>query len=430
MLIMWKIIPETTGKTLEEIEKYWTRQTSHNMKSSFLENIDGKNATLKQKILSLCINEGYHSIAELSQEINTSIPTTTKLVEELINDGFIEDRGKIDTSGGRRPSIYGLNASAGYLIGIDIRKNSVCVAIADFKGDILEYYKDIKLTVESSEQSFRTLCSMIKDHMKQTMIPMEKIMAVGVNLSGRVNSVTGYCFSYFIGDDRPVSTIFEEEFGCPIYVENDSRAMTYGEYIAGVGNNEETMLFINLTWGLGMGMIIDGKLSYGKSGFSGEIGHFPMLNNNIICHCGKTGCLETGASGQAAQRILIEKLQEGRASILKEKFDRQEEILIEDILNAVNEEDVLTIEVMEEIGSVLGRAIAGLINIFNPELVVIGGHLSEAKEYLMLPLKTSVYKHSLNMINKDTTIKLSKLAEKAGAIGACMLSRSKLLGLI
>lgn len=400
------------------------------MKTSFTESIDGKNAILKQKILALCINEGNYSIADLSKEINTSIPTTTKLVEELIADGFIEDRGKIDTNGGRRPSIYGLRASAGYLVGIDIRKHNICVAISDFKGEIIEFYNNIEFVVESSEKSFRTLCSMIKDMLKQSKITMDSVLAVGVNLSGRVNSLTGYCFTYFIGEDRPIASIFQEEFGCPVFVENDSRAMTFGEYISGVGNNEDTMLFINLTWGLGMGMIIDGKLSYGKSGFSGEIGHFPMLNNDIICHCGKTGCLETGASGYAAHRILTERLKEGRASCLRAKFEEQGTISLEDILNAVNEEDVLAIEVIEEIGAVLGRAVAGMINLFNPELVVIGGTMSEAKEYLMLPIKQSVQRHSLNIINKDTKIKFSKLGEKAGAIGACMLSRSKLLGLI
>ena len=101
-----------------------------------------------------------------------------------------------------------------------------------------------------------------------------------------------------------------------------------------------------------------------------------------------------------------------------------------DIINAVKEEDMLAIEVIEEIGRVLGRAIAGLINIFNPELVVIGGTLSETKDYLMLPVKSAVQKYSLKIINKDTTIKFSKLGQKAGAIGACMLSRSRLLGLI
>lgn len=206
--------------------------------------------------------------------------------------------------------------------------------------------------------------------------------------------------------------------------------MTYGEYICGIGNNEKNMLFLNVSWGLGMGMIIDGKLSYGKSGFSGEIGHFPMLDNNHICQCGKTGCLETGASGSAAHRIVMQKLSEGRASILSDTLKKNGHISIDDIIRAVNEEDVLAIEVIEEIGRTLGRAIAGLINLFNPELVVIGGKISEAKDYLMLSIKSAVQKHSLNMINKDTTLKFSKLGKKCGPIGACMLSRSKMLGLL
>lgn len=399
------------------------------MKASFLGNIDGKNAILKQKILSLCINEGNYSIAELSKEINISIPTTTKLMDELMAEGFIEEKGKSDTNGGRKPSLYGLKSSVGYLVGVDIRKDNFCMAISDFKGDIIEYFDSIPYTAESSEQSFRTLCGIVKNLLTQQEISTSEILAVGINLTGRVNSVTGYCFTYFIGEDKSIISIFESEFDCPVYVENDSRAMTYGEYISGVGNNEDTMLFINMTWGLGMGMIINKKLSYGKSGYSGEIGHFPMLDNDQRCHCGKTGCLETGASGSAAHRILMKKLEEGRASILREKYENQEEITMDDIIDAALKEDVLVIEVIEEIGTTLGRAVAGLINIFNPELVVIGGSMSQVKEYLMLPIKASVQKHSLNMINKDTSIKFSKLGDRAGAIGACMLSRSKLLGI-
>ena len=126
----------------------------------------------------------------------------------------------------------------------------------------------------------------------------------------------------------------------------------------------------------------------------------------------------------------MEKIQEGRASSLSEIHSKGEQIHIEDIIEAANEEDVLAIEVVEEIGTVLGRAIAGLINIFNPELIVIGGNVAEAKDYLLLPIKSAIQKHSLNIINSDTKIKLSKLGKKAGSIGSCMLSRSKLLGLI
>lgn len=400
------------------------------MSKTFLTNIDGKNAALKQKILGLCINDGDFSLADLSKELGTSIPTTTKLVEELLEDGLLEDRGKQGTNGGRRPSIYGLNPSAGYFVGVDIRRKFISYAVIDFKGTTVSYHDHLTFSVQNSEESFVELCTFIKGSLAESNIDSEKVLAYGFNLTGRVNNETGYCFSYFIGEDKPIASVLEKELDRPVFIENDSRAMTYGEYIGGVAKGEKNMLFLNVAWGLGMGMIVDGKLSYGKSGFSGEIGHFPLLENNRVCHCGKTGCLETGASGSAVYRIFMEKIAEGRASMLSEKYAAGETIHIEDIIDAVIEEDVLAIEVIEEIGTVLGRAIAGLINIFNPELIVIGGNVAAAKEYLLLPIKSAIQKHSLNIINSDTTIKLSKLGKKAGPIGSCMLSRSKLLGLL
>ena len=400
------------------------------MGKTFLNNIDGKNAVLKRRILGLCINDGDFSLADLSKELGTSIPTTTKLVEELLEEGLLEELGKQGTSGGRRPSIFGLNPSAGYFVGVDIRRKFISYAVTDFKGISVTYQEHLNFSVQNSEESFIKLCEFIKNSLTENNIDYNKVLAYGVNLTGRVNNETGYCFSYFIGEDKPIASVLEKEFDRPVFIENDSRAMTYGEYIGGVAMGEKNMLFLNVAWGLGMGMVVDGRLSYGKSGFSGEIGHFPFLENNIVCHCGKTGCLETGASGSAVYRIFMEKIHEGRASSLSEIHQRGERIHIEDIIDAANEEDVLAIEVVEEIGTVLGRAIAGLINIFNPELIVIGGNIAEAKDYLLLPIKSAIQKHSLNIINSDTKIKLSKLGKKAGSIGSCMLSRSKLLGLI
>ena len=397
---------------------------------NFTKILDGKNSSLKQRIIGLCINDGDYSLADLSKELDTSIPTTTKLVGELVDDGLLVEIGKLGTNGGRRPSIFGLNPSAGYFVGVDIRRKFIDLAITDFKGSLIDYHDKIEFSVQNSEDSFRELCKTIKKDLVETGIDPDKVLAYGFNLTGRVNNETGYCFSYFIGEDKPIASVLEAELGKPAYVDNDSRAMTYGEYICGTSNGVRNMLYLNVAWGLGMGMIVDGKLSYGKSGFSGEIGHFPLLNNNCICHCGKMGCLETGASGSAVYRILMERLKEGRTSTLSDKFQRGEKIHIEEILDAVHDEDVLAIEVIEEIGTTLGRAIAGLINLFNPELIIIGGIISETKEYLLLPIKSAVQKHSLNIINSDTSIKISKLGKKAGAIGSCMLSRSKLLGLI
>lgn len=397
---------------------------------NFTKILDGKNSSLKQRIIGLCINDGDYSLADLSKELDTSIPTTTKLVGELVDDGLLIEIGKLGTNGGRRPSIFGLNPSAGYFVGVDIRRKFIDFAVTDFKGSLIDYRDKVEFTVQNSEDSFREMCRMLKKELLETGINPDKVLAYGFNLTGRVNNETGYCFSYFIGEDKPIASVLEAELDKPVYVENDSRAMTYGEYICGTSNGVRNMLYLNVSWGLGMGMIVDGKLSYGKSGFSGEIGHFPLLNNNCICHCGKMGCLETGASGSAVYRIFMEKLKEGRTSTLSDKFNRGEHIHMEEILAAVNEEDVLAIEVIEEIGTTLGRAIAGLINLFNPELIIIGGLISETKEYLLLPIRSAVQKHSLNIINRDTTIKFSKLGKKTGTIGSCMLSRSKLLGLI
>jgi predicted NBD/HSP70 family sugar kinase len=244
-----------------------------------------------------------------------------------------------------------------------------------------------------------------------------------------VNPETGYSYSYFFFGEKPLSALLEERLGYRVYIENDSRAMAYGEYVYGAGNNEQNMLFLNLSWGFGLGMIIDGKLHYGKSGFSGEYGHFPFFNNEIICSCGKRGCLETEVSGWAAHREFTEKLRQGNISMLSKQYENGEAITINDILDAVAKEDMLAIEVMEKVGSSLGRAIAGLINLFNPEVIVLGGTLYEAEDYLLLPIKNAIKKYALNFVSKDTSVKVSRLGESAGLVGIAAITRNRTLGL-
>ncbi len=151
--------------------------------------------------------------------------------------------------------------------------------------------------------------------------------------------------------------------------------MAYGEYMNLGSEADPNMIFINLSWGLGMGIIADGRLYYGKSGYSGEIGHFPALNNDIICRCGKVGCLETGASGSALHRIMVDELKRGHSSSLLASYQKNGDIELDEILKAVEEGDVLAIDSIGKIGDTLGRGIAGVLNIFNPGLVVIGGRL-------------------------------------------------------
>lgn len=392
-------------------------------------NDEGKNTLLKKQILRLCIKHDTFSIADFSKELSTSVPTVTKLIGEMMDEGLLQDEGKVDTRGGRRPTTFGLNPKAGYLVGVDVSRQHFHIAICDFKGDLVHFIQDIPFVLEANADSFKKMCVCIKDAVASKGIDWEQVLGVGVSLSGRVNPEKGYSLTYFVSDDIPMKDLFEQQLGVPVNIENDSRAMAYGEYVNLGRKSGEDMIFINLSWGLGMGMILDGKLYYGKSGFSGEIGHFPTLDNNIICRCGKVGCLETGASGWALHRIIVDKLKKGRKSSLASIYEEQGDISLDDILTAVIEEDVLAIEGIENIGATLGQGIAGVINIFNPSLVVIGGRLIVGKDYLMLPIKTAVNRYSLSRVSSDTKFVLSTLGLKAGGIGDCLLSRNKLLGI-
>lgn len=138
------------------------------------------------------------------------------------------------------------------------------------------------------------------------------------------------------------------------------------------------------------------------------------FDNEIICHCGKKGCLETEASGSALHRTLLERILKGENSILSNRVNMETPITLDEIIAAVNKEDLLCIEIVEEIGQKLGKQIAGLINIFNPELVIIGGTLSLTEDYITQPIRTAVRKYSLNLVNKDSVITTSKLKDKAG----------------
>ena len=400
------------------------------MRTTFLDKKDNKNSILKKTILRLCIQSGEYSIAALSEQINTSVPTVTKLIGELMDEGFMIELGKSGTSGGRRPSIYGLNPEAGYFIGLDIRHTHASIAVTDFKGGLVCFEDNIPFILEIDEACLHTISKNIRDFFVENDLDWNRVLGMGISVAGRVNPKTGYSNLYSFDPDRPINKILSEDLDIPVVIENDSRAMTYGEYLSGVVKKEKNVLFVNVSWGLGMGMILDGRLYYGTSGYSGEFGHFPLLDNDQICRCGKVGCLETGASGSALVRMISEQLQSGRASSLSRTFKDQGKVNLNDIFKAVQEEDILTIETIEKIGANLGRGLAGLINVFNPQLVVLGGKVAMAGDYLLLAVRSAVKRHAQTIANQDTAIKFSKLRNQAAPIGDCMLSRSHLLGIL
>lgn len=398
------------------------------MKQHLLKEIEvgTKNALLKKKIITHYIYNGSSTITDLAKELDLSVPTVTKFISEMCEEGYINDYGKLETSGGRYPSLYGLNPESGYFIGVDIKKFAINIGLINFKGDMVELKMNIPFKSENTSEALEELCKLILQFIKKVDIDNDKILNININVSGRVNPESGYSFSQFNFEERPLADVLSERLGYTVTIDNDTRAMTYGEYMQGCVKGEKDIIFVNVSWGLGIGIIIDGKIYKGKSGFSGEFGHISTFDNEIICHCGKKGCLETEASGSALHRTLLERIKKGENSILSERINMETPLTLDEIIAAVNKEDVLCIEIVEEIGQKLGKQIAGLINIFNPELVIIGGTLSLTGDYITQPIKTAVRKYSLNLVNKDSVITTSKLKDKAGIVGACMLARSRM----
>lgn len=385
---------------------------------------------LKRRIILALATEGDCTIADLSRILNVSNPTITKLVGELIQEGYVRGLGKIETGGGRRPCAFGLVSDSGYFLGVSIQNDTLCFGVIDLNKNTVTVQKDIPFVCNTNAQFIETLTERIKEFTATLGNAREKILGMGIAVKGRVDAASGVIYNTMNTDGYPLARIIREKTGIETIVENDTRAMTYAEYLSGDNNGVQNALFINIGRGIGVGIIVRGKLYYGKSGFSGEFGHIPFFDNEKICQCGKKGCLETEASGIALETRFAESLREGASSILSDKFRAGETITLSDIIAATKSDDVLSIDLITSIGEKLGRGISVLINLFNPELVVIGGPLAEVGDYLMFPIRTALNKYSLRLVTRDTTLRLSTLGDTAGVLGSALLTRNRMLGIL
>lgn len=382
----------------------------------------------KTALLNLLIEHGGQTIAELSSSLGVSVPYTTKTLNELIEDGLIEVTGKKDNYSKRAPKIYDLIATSGYFLGIDTGKQSLTFGICDFCGNMVAEPELIHFDYQDTPECFDRFINLINEYIQRSGIARSQIKKACMSIGGRVNPEIGCAYNYFTCTEMPLAEALTERLDLPFCIDNDTRCMTYGEYLKGVCKGLKNIIFVNVSWGIGIGIIFDGKLYLGKSGFSGEIGHMHIYNNDIICHCGKTGCMETETSGSALLRKMKEALENGGTSVLSDKVKNQhQELTLQDILDAIKKEDVLSIETLQKVAVELGTNLASIINIFNPEMLVIGGDLSVTGAYLTQPICMGIKKFSLNMVNEDSQVAASTLKEHAGLIGACLMARSKYL---
>ncbi|MFA6336106.1 MAG: ROK family protein, partial [Bacteroidales bacterium] len=211
----------------------------------------------------------------------------------------------------------------------------------------------------------------------------------------------------------------EEKLHIPVFIENDAKAIALAEFRLGTARSKKDVLVLYLDWGIGLGIIINGKLYRGVSGFAGEFSHIPMVEDGVLCRCGKLGCLETIASGTTLVRMAEEGIASGKSSmLLNRQKQKNSKIEVKHVVDAALSGDQYSISIIADIGKNLGKGIAILIQLFNPELIVLCGKLSEAGQYLVTPVQQAIQTHTMNQLSKQTKVVLSKMGSEIGIMGA------------
>lgn len=387
-----------------------------------------KNNIIKRNILAYMAKNGDTTLADLTKELKISVPTITKLVQELVDEDIVIDLGKVETPGGRRPNVYGLAHTTIYFAGVNVGRDRMDYVITDLHNNVIYERTDENFELTDRTNCLQTICNNIENFLVNCEIERQKIIGLGLCIVGRVNTYQGRSYKYFTSIEESLKEIVESRIGINVIVENDTRARCFAEYTQSKARDEHNVLYLHLGLGVAIGIVIDGKLYYGKNGFAGEFGHIPFFNNEKICFCGKKGCLETEVSGLAIEQKMGELVRSGANTILRSRYENSEQIHIDDIIKAALDDDNLSIELLEEAGEKVGKAVAFLINIFNPETVIIGGNLAAAGDYILLPIKASTNKYSLSLVYKDTKFRLSKLSSNAPALGVAMLMRNNIIG--
>jgi predicted NBD/HSP70 family sugar kinase len=370
------------------------------------------------------------TINEISESLNISVPKATELLAELSREGFVEERGKRSEGPGRKATFYGLAADSCYFLGVEIKKYKLNIGLMGFDKTIAKACYDIPFFLEDANESLAEIVKQIRKFVDEAGVPAEKIVGMGVSISGRINVRTGEILTIYHFSDAPVKKTLEDAFNMPVFLDNDSRSMAYGEYHFGKLHEEKEVLVLNLDYGLALGIFVNGKPVFGASGYAGELGHIPLFDNEKICFCGKKGCMETEASGRALIDWIQQEMKEGSNSQLA-TIQRQKGIIeLEDVVEAAIRGDNLALEGIGNIADKIGRGLAVTINLLNPQLIILSGALSKVGDSLLLPVKTALIQHSLTLVNSDTKVVLSDFFDRAGLMGTCLLVRDKIIGLV
>jgi glucokinase-like ROK family protein len=368
-------------------------------------------------------NQAPLSRARLANLTGLNKSTVSNLVEELLERGLIYETGLNQSGTGRPSTLLELNPQAGCVIGVELGVDFISVVLTDFIGQIL--WRQLE-SADPAEEQATTLKQTLKLVDKAIAISKTKnprLLGLGVAIPGIVDLTEGVLVlaPNLHWRNVPMKEIFSDNSGLNVFIDNDANAAALGEHLFGVARQTRDFIFVFAGIGIGGGLFLNGELYRGNKGYAGEIGHFPILleTSHTTCNWGNPDRWETYANQYSVIQRMQARLEIKRSSIIPRLMAEQNAPLsIHLIKQAADAGDVEALDTFAETGAAMGMGIAGLVNIFNPEKIILGGPMSIAGDYLLPAIKESVEKHSLPEIIQQMEILLSAFGSDASVIGS------------
>lgn len=362
------------------------------------------------------------SCAELSILTHKSLPFTTRFLNELIADGMVVETGYAISTGGRRPQMYSLRADLNYIIAVSVDQLVTRMAIMDLHNNLVGAVERFDLPLQNSPQTVDELTDSLNYFINKSGIEKTKFCGVGMSMPGFIDVKKGINHSFLFTKEESLVKHLQSALQLPVLIDNDSSLIGLAEFRLGMARDYKNVMVINIGWGVGLGMILNGEIFRGNNGFAGEFSHIPVFKDNKkICSCGKMGCLETETSLLAIVEKAIADLANGRMSVLKNlSLDKAEESY-NAIIRAAKSGDTFAVELFSEAGYNLGLGIAILLTLLNPKLIILSGRGAAAGRLWLAPIQQAINEHCIPKIAEDTRIEISTISDKVDLLGAAAL---------
>jgi glucokinase-like ROK family protein len=373
-------------------------------------------------VVDVLKNRGPISRATIAKVADLAKPTVSGIVDQLIKEGLVREIGIGSTTigGGRPPIMLEFNARSQFVVGVQIGVRHLELIVADALGG--EIGRLQRPTPKGKPAVvLKKVAEMVKEALVEAQVPRKRLAAVGVCVPGLVDLETGRCLiAPNLGwHDVEVGKTLADALGVPVFVHNTSQAGAVAESVLGAGKGVGEIVFLYVSSGIGAGILNDGRLYHGAGGIAGEIGHCPVAGSDLRCNCGKIGCLETVASGPAIAAEGQAAVDAGRRTALRSV---EGPVTAKDVAEAAIGGDRIAKAILARAGHELGVAAAWLVNLLNPELLIIGGGVAQAGDALLDPLEEAVKTHVLPAAGAELRIVPSELGDDAEVQGAVLLA--------